>query len=422
MSNVVDILRERGLLEAVTSPALEERLARPVTVYAGFDPTSDSLQAGNYVAIMALCHFQRCGHRVVAVVGGGTGLIGDPAGKAQERALLGAEDVRRNAEGVRENLSRFLDFNHPTVPARLVNNLDWLGQLGLLGFLRDVGKHFRLGAMLDRESVRARLESEAGLSFTEFSYQLLQAYDFLHLYDTAGCELQIGGSDQWGNITAGIDLIRRLRGAEAYGLTIPLVCDATGQKFGKSQGNALYLDERKTSCYRFYQFFVRTLDSDVVRYLRAFTFLPAEEIAALAAAHAAAPEKREAHRRLAEEVTRAVHGEEGLRRAQRASSALFGESMAGLRAEELLEVFADVAAVELPRERVLNASVVELAAGAGLCRSKGEARRLVESGGLYLNNARVAGPAATVGEGDLVDGRLLVLRSGKKTYHLVRAV
>lgn len=420
MSNVVDILKERGLLDDMTHPQLRERLQVPSVVYAGFDPTSVSLQAGNYVAIMALCHFQRCGHRVIALVGGATGMIGDPSGKTSERTLLTAEQVRQNAEGIRENLSRFLDFNHPTAPAAIVNNHDWFQQFTLIDFLRDVGKHFRMGAMLDKESVRSRLGSESGMSFTEFSYQLLQAYDFLHLYDTRQCVLQIGGSDQWGNITAGTDLIRKLRGGEAYGLTIPLICDSAGQKFGKSAGNAMYLDQRKTSCYSFYQFFIRTLDSDVLRYLKAFTFLSLEEIAAIEAEFTASPEKRTAQRRLAEEVTRAVHGEAGLKSAQRASAVLFGESMEGLRADDLAEIFADVASTELPRTAVDGAAVLDVVTAAGVCKSKGEARRLIESGGLYINNCRVGGLAATVRPSDIVDGRIVVLRSGKRSFHLVK--
>jgi tyrosyl-tRNA synthetase len=418
--NVIATLRQRGLLDDVTSPEVERAAAAPVTVYAGFDPTSDSLQAGNFVTIMALAHFQRCGHKPVALVGGATGMIGDPSGKTAERALLDPEQVQRNAEGIRENLSRFLDFEDRTAPARLVNNSDWLGRFTFIEFLREVGKHFRMGAMLGKESVRARLNSEAGMSFTEFSYQLLQAYDFLHLYDTLGCSFQIGGSDQWGNITAGIELIRKLRNAVAFGVTMPLVCDSTGQKFGKSEGNAVYLDRHKTSYYRFYQFFLRTADADAARFLKIFTFLPLAEIAELEREVQTAPEQRAAQRRLAETVTRAVHGEEGLRVARRASAVLFGESMEGLQAADLLEVFADVSSTELPRAEVEGAAVAEVAARAGLCRSRSEARRLIESGGLYLNNRRVGGVSAAVAAADIIDGRVFVLRSGRKTFHLVK--
>ena len=264
MSNVVETLRARGLFEAATSETIDEVVATPQTVYAGFDPTSSSLQVGNLVAIMGLAHFQRAGHKVIALVGGATGMIGDPSGKSDERTLLTEEAVAENVIGIRENLERFLDFDHTTAPAAIVNNNDWFATYGFVPFLRDIGKHFRMGSMLSKESVKSRLGSEAGMSFTEFSYQLLQGYDFLHLLDEHGCTMQLGGSDQWGNITAGTDLIRKLRGADAYGLTLPLVCDSTGQKFGKSAGNAVYLSEAKTSCYDFYQFFVRTEDADVV--------------------------------------------------------------------------------------------------------------------------------------------------------------
>jgi len=422
MENVIRILRERGLLDDVTSAGVEDFLRKPATVYAGFDPSAESLQAGNLVTVMALAHFQRCGHRVIAVVGGATGMIGDPSGKSGERKLLDAEAVRRNAEGIRENLSRFLDFEHPKAPAVIVNNHDWLGGFGLIEFLRDVGKHFRMGAMLGRESVKARLSSEAGMSFTEFSYQLLQAYDFLKLFDGHGCTVQIGGSDQWGNITAGIELIRRVRGGEAYGVTIPLVCDSAGRKFGKSEGNALYLDSGKTSVFDFYQFFVRTEDADVERFLKIFTFLPPDDIEALSLAARAEPEKRAAQLRLAAEVTRAVHGEEGLHTARRSSAVLFGEPMEGLSADELLGVMADVPAAECRLPEVDGRAVVDLAADTGVCASKGAARRLVEGGGLYVNNRRVTDVAARIAASDIIDGRIVVLRTGKKNYRLIKVV
>ena len=420
MANVIDVLQERCLLEDVTGPGAREALSRPATVYAGFDPTSSSLQAGNLVTIMALANFQRCGHRVIAVVGGATGMIGDPSGKSAERQLLTEDEIGRNLEGIRENLSRLLDFEHPTAPARIVNNADWLQGYSFIDFLRDVGKHFRMGTMLGKESVRARLAGGEGMSFTEFSYQLLQAYDFLHLYDTQGCTIQIGGSDQWGNIIAGTDLIRKVRGGEAYGVTMPLVCDSSGRKFGKSEGNAVYLSADRTSQYDFYQFFVRSTDADAVRFLKIFTFLPTEEIRGLERQVVEQPESRAAQKRLAEEATRLVHGEDGLAAARRASAVLFGEPMDGLRADDLLTVFANVPSTELPRDRVRGAAVVDVAVAAGLCRSKGEARRLVQNGGLYLNNGRVTGLETTLGDADVIDGRLLVLRSGKKTHRLVK--
>jgi tyrosyl-tRNA synthetase len=419
MPNVFDTLQERGLFEASTSPELQVALNQPMTMYAGFDPTSESLQAGNFVTIMALCHFQRAGHKVIALVGGATGLIGDPSGKTSERQLLTEEQVERNLVGIKENLSRFIDFSGSANPAVMVNNYDWHKQFTFISYLRDVGRYFRMGTMLSKDSVKGRLNSESGMSFTEFCYQTLQGYDFLHLYDHHGCRLQIGGSDQWGNITAGTELIRRQRGVEAFGLTFPLVTDSQGRKFGKSEGNAIYLDPRKTSYYDFYQFFLRTEDADVCRYLRIFTFLPLAEIEALAETVRTQPEKREAQRILAEDLTRRVHGEVGLTAAQRATGVLFGGSMDGLRAADLLPIFANVPSSTQPRDAVVGKSAVEVAALSGLCKSKGEARRLADSGGLYVNNERV-GASDLVAENHVIDGQLLVLRSGRKTYCVVK--
>ena len=417
---VIDVLKSRGLLEAMTDESVRTLARRPAVVYAGFDPSSDSLQVGNLIAAFGLAHFQRAGHRAIALAGGATGLIGDPSGKTAERTVLSAEQVERNLAGITENLSRLLDFRHPTAPAKMVNNNDWMKRFTYVDFLRDVGWHFRLGTMLNKESVRARLESEAGINYAEFSYQLLQSYDFLHLYDTEGCRIQIGGADQWGNITAGIDLIRRLRNGEAYGVTFPLVCDANGQKFGKSEGNAIYLDARRTSVYHFYQFWIRQADADAARLLKLFTFLPLDVIAELEHEARETPEKRTAQRRLAEEVTRLVHGETGLSEAKRATDVLFGGSMEGLHAPDLEEVFADVPSATLPPAAVIGQPVVDVAVGAGLCSSKGEARRLIAAGGLYLNNVRVTEAGAAVDASRVIDGRMLVLRSGKKSFRLVR--
>jgi tyrosyl-tRNA synthetase len=422
MQNVIEVLRERGLFEAVTSPDLAKLVEHPTTVYAGFDPTSSSLQVGNFVTIMGLAHFQRCGHKVIALAGGATGMIGDPSGKANERKLLSTEEVRQNLEGVRENLSRFLDFDHPAAPARIVNNHDWMSAFSFIDFLRDVGKHFRMGVMLGKESVRTRLESETGMSYCEFSYQLIQAYDFLHLFDQDACRVQIGGSDQWGNITAGVDLVHKLRGQEVYGLTFPIVCDSSGQKFGKTAGNAIYLDPSRTSYYDFYQFFIRTEDADVVRFLKIFTFLSIPEIEDLRQEMLQAPEKRVAQRKLAEEMTRTVHGPAGLAVAQRASEVLFGGSFEGLRAEDLIKVFANVPSCEMTAERLREASVMEVAAASGLCKSKSEVRRLMVEGGFYINNVRVSDIGAKVTGDMLVEGRVMVLRAGKKNYWLVRIV
>jgi len=420
MKNIIKVLRERGLLDDVTSPDVENVVNSPITVYAGFDPSSDSLQVGNFVTIMGLSHFQRCGHKVVALVGGATGMIGDPSGKSSERQLLTPEQVDKNIKGIHENLSRFLDFDHPTAPATIVNNHDWFSDFTFIDFLRDVGKHFRMGSMLSKDSVRSRLESDTGMSFTEFSYQLLQGYDFLRLLDDRGCTFQLGGSDQWGNITAGTDLIHKLRDERAYGVTMPLVCDSNGQKFGKSAGNAIYLDSTKTSYFDFYQFFVRTADADAVRFLQIFTFLSLEKIDDYAQKLAENPGKREAQVRLAEEMTRRVHGEDGLQVAQRSTAVLYGEAMDGLNVDELLAVFADVPSTELTYEQVCGQPIINVAADAGLCKSRSEARRLAQGGGLSLNNNRVADVAQVVSESDIIGGSLLVLRSGKKRNHIVR--
>ncbi len=422
MATVIDTLQERGLFEAVTSPDIGRLVENPAAVYAGFDPSASSLQIGNYVTIMGLAHFQRAGHKVVALVGGATGLIGDPSGKTNERPMLSAEEVEQNLEGIRENLSRFLDLNDKQAPAVIVNNHDWMKRFTFVEFLRDVGKHFRVGAMLAKESVRARMEGDRGMSYAEFSYQLIQAYDFLHLYDTEGCRIQIGGSDQWGNITAGTDLIRKLRGVEAYGLTFPILCDSTGRKFGKSEGNAVYLDRRRTSYYQFYQYFLRTADADVIRYLRVLTFVPMDEIAAMEEAMQSAPEERIAQKRLAEELTRAVHGTEGLTIARRASEVLFGGTLSGLRVDDLLEIFADVPSVEKRLDEVRGRPLVDVACAAGLCRSKGEVRRLMADGGFYVNNQRVTEHSATVNDDMLIEGRMVVLRSGRRHFLLVRIV
>ncbi len=419
MQNIIEVLEQRGLLEAVTDPAVRELVESPTVVYAGFDPTSPSLQVGNMVAVMGLAHFQRCGHKVIAVVGGATGLIGDPSGKTSERAMLDAQQVEQNLEGIRENLSRFLDFDDQAAPAVILNNNDWLGKYSFVEFLREVGKHFRMGTMLAKESVRARIASDSGMSFAEFCYQLLQGFDFLHLYDTEGCRVQVGGSDQWGNITAGGDLVHKLRGEQVHGVTFPIVCDSSGQKFGKSEGNAVYLDRRMTSCYNFYQFFVRTNDSDVISFLKMFTFLPLDDIAELERELSERPQERLAQKKLASEMTLAVHGQQGLDAALRASKVLFGGSMEGLAADELLEIFADVPSQELPAADVQGCSVLDVVVATGLCRSKGEARRLIAGGGLYMNNVRAAAEAE-VSASDIIDGQVLVLRSGKKSFFLVK--
>src|SRR5437867_208441 len=345
--NLYDELRWRGLLSEATDGLADVRGKEQVTAYIGFDPTASSLHVGSLLTVMGLARLQRFGHTPIAIVGGGTGMIGDPSGKSQERLLLSREQIEENVAGIRQQLSRFLDFDAPGNAARIVNNTDWLASFDLLGFLRDTGKYFTVNYMLQKESVNRRLESEEGISYTEFSYLLLQARDFLELFDRFGCTVQLGGSDQWGNITAGIDLIRKLRAKRAHGLVMPLVTTASGTKFGKSEAGTVWLDPDRTSPFRFYQFWVNTDDRDVLPYLKYFTFLERMAIAELEGGIKDAPEKREAQRVLAREVTTLVHGRDHVARAEHASSVLFGEDIATLDAEDVLAVFEDVPSSEV---------------------------------------------------------------------------
>jgi tyrosyl-tRNA synthetase len=395
------------------------------TAYIGFDPTASSLHVGSLLPIMGLVHLQRAGHHPIAVVGGGTGLIGDPSGKAQERKLLSREEAEENLAGIRFQLEHFLDFEAATNPARLVNNLDWLGELRTVDFLRDVGKHFSVNALLRKESIRRRLEDEeGGLSYTEFSYVLMQAYDFLVLFDRFNCTVQMGGSDQWGNITAGTELIRRMRGARAYGVVYPLVTSATGVKFGKSEAGGVWLDPERTSPYRFFQYWLNTDDQDAIQYLKYFTLLPWKEVADLESELVAKPHQRAAQKRLAEEVTRSLHGQTGLDRAKRATEVFFGGTLDGLEGGEIADVFADVPSSELSRESLGGEGmpVQELLANSGVATSKGDARRSIQGGGVYLNNVRIGDEEMRVGSADTLDGGFIVLRKGKKNYHLVKVV
>ena len=414
----------RGLVYDATD-GLREVLARePLTGYIGFDPTASSLHAGNLLVMMALAHIQRCGHSPIAVVGGGTGLIGDPSGKGVERALLTVERVEENVAGIRSQLERFLDFGNTANPARLINNAEWLTKLGAVEFMRDVGKHFTVNAMLAKESVKRRIESDGGISYTEFSYALLQAYDFLVLFDRFNCTLQMGGSDQWGNITGGMDLIRRVRGGKAHGLVLPLITTVSGTKFGKTEAGTVWLDPARTSPFKFYQFWLNTDDKDAIRYLKFFTFLDAEAIDELARAAAASPEHRDAQRTLAHEVTRLVHGQAHAERAAHASSVLFGENISTLPVEDVLAVFEDAPSIELAADEFAGVGVamVDLLARVELAPSKGEARRLMQSGGAYVNNRRVADPQARLTRSEALGGRLFVLRKGQRQQVLVKLI
>jgi tyrosyl-tRNA synthetase len=368
---------------------------------------------------------QLAGHRPVALAGGGTGLVGDPGGKTEERELAERERTVANVAAIRSQLEGLLDFEGgpARAPAIVVNNADWLGRLSLLEFLRDVGKHFTVNQMMAKESVRGRLEGrEQGISYAEFSYMLLQAYDFLHLFDAFGCRLQLGGSDQWGNITMGIDLVRRLRGEQAFGLTTPLVVKADGTKFGKTEEGTVWLDPARTSPYAFYQYFVRTPDTEVGLFLRYFTFLERPRIEELDGKVAERPERQDAQRALAREVTTLVHGEAAARRAEQASAALFGQEVAELDERTLLEVFADVPASQGARSLLDGGGwpLVDALVGSGLEPSKAAARRTITEGGVYVNNGREADPDRRLGQADLLHDRYLVLRKGRRAYHLVR--
>jgi tyrosyl-tRNA synthetase len=423
MANLFEELTWRGMVYDATE-GLPDLLARErVTAYIGFDPTASSLHVGSLVTVMGLARLQRCGHTPIAIVGGGTGMIGDPSGKSQERVLLSADQVETNIVGIRAQLERFLDFDAPNNRARIVNNADWLGAIDVLTFLRDVGKHFTVSSMLQKESVSRRLESEEGISYTEFSYVVLQAYDFLQLFDRNGCQLQMGGSDQWGNITAGIDLIRKLRGRKAHGLVWPLMKTASGVKFGKTEAGTVWLDATRTSPFKFYQFWLNTDDRDVVTYLKYFTFLERDAIVQLEAATSEAPERRDAQRLLAREVTTLVHGSEQVARAEHASSVLFGEDISSLEPDDVLAVFEDVPSIDVPlaefREGI---GIVDLVARVQLVTSKSEGRRVVQSGGVYVNNRRVSDAQLKLTATDAIGGRLFVLRKGQKQQCLVRLV
>ena len=409
----------RGLVQSVSDPEIEKMLETPQTIYCGFDPSASSLQAGNLVSIMMLRRLQLAGHRVIALVGGATGLIGDPSGKSAERNMLTVEQVAENKKGIRENLARILDFDGPNA-ARMVDNYEWYSGLSAIAFLRDVAVNFRVPQMLAKESVKKRLEaSEGALTFTEFSYQILQGNDFLHLYDAYGCTMEVGGADQWGNITAGTYLVRKMRGRSVYGLTFPLLLDGTGKKFGKSEGNAMFMSAEKTSVYDWYQFFLRSADEDVIRYLKVFSLRPLDEIAELERQMKANPEARIPQKALAEELTALVHGAAGLETARGATQALFGGDVAGKGADELETIFRDVKSAERARADVVGKPVWAVAAQAGMFKSNGEARRMAQQGGLSLNGAK-ADAARVFAEGDLVEGRVAVLRSGKKNFFLLR--
>ena len=414
MADLLETLRARGFVHDAT-PDLADRLrAGPLTVYVGFDPTADSLHVGSLVPVMGLAWLQRAGHSPIALVGGGTGMVGDPSGKREERPLLGLDQIDRNAQSIGRQLARFLAFEGSNA-ARMRNNADWLRGLRLMDFLRDTGKHFTLGYMLQKEAVRSRLET--GITYTEFSYMLIQAYDFWHLFRTEGCELQMGGSDQWGNITAGIELIGRREGRQAHGLVFPLLTTAAGSKFGKTEGGKsnVWLDSARTSPYHFYQFWLNTEDREVERYLKLFTFLPLDRIAGVMAEHAREPGRRAAQRELAREITSIVHGAEAAGQAIQTSAALFGGG-GGVPFDAL---------PEMPERRVARSKlpedlpVIEVLVASGLASSKADARRGIQGRGFYLNGEPIDSVELRLGDESLQgppEERFVILRKGKKNY------
>jgi tyrosyl-tRNA synthetase len=411
-------LEWRGLVYDATD-GLRDALREPVTLYIGFDPTASSLHVGSLLPIMTLARAQRCGHSPIALVGGGTGLIGDPSGKTAERMLLTVERVEENVAGIRAQLARFLDFDRRTNPAKLVNNAEWLTRLGAVEFMRDVGKHFTVNAMLAKESVKRRIESEEGISYTEFSYTLLQAYDFLVLNERFECTVQMGGSDQWGNIISGMDLIRRVRGGKGHGLVMPLITTATGTKFGKTESGTIWLDANLTKPYEFYQFWLNVEDRDAVKYLKFFTLLPQERISELEAAVEKEPGRRAAQRELAREVTRLVHGDTAVADAESAAAALFGGEVASMTAAQLLDVFAKV-----PSRTISHAPegwrLVSLLTECGVTASNSEATKLIRGGGLSVNERRITDDKERLRPEDAIDGELFLVRRGKRDNFLIR--
>ncbi len=434
-SDILDELQWRGFIKDITHDEIDERLGEEsVTLYCGFDPSASSLHVGNAVGLMAMAHFYRHGHRPLAIVGGATGMIGDPSGKDEERELLDRDLLESNRQAIATQIEGFLDQvverggmveGAQAKSPKVLNNADWLREWSFIDFLREVGRYFRVNAMIAKESVRARLEDrEQGISYTEFSYMLIQAFDFKHLFESEGCHLQVGGSDQWGNITAGTDLIRRSLGETAYGLSFPLLTSADGKKLGKSLDGAVYLDGDLTSPYDFYQYWVNTDDRDCGMLLRQFTFLERDEIEALEKRIDEGKNRGDVQRKLAFEVTALFHGEETAEKVVRASRMLFGEPIEGLNDADLSSIFSDVPSTEFERSRLESGDlgIVDAFAEAGLQNSKGATRRLIKQGGAYLNNHRVEDRDRVLSEEDLASETMMVLRSGKRKYHVLRFV
>jgi tyrosyl-tRNA synthetase len=424
--NLIEELKWRGMLQDIM-PGTEEILQKEqVTGYIGFDPTADSLHIGSLVPILLLVHLQKTGHRPIALVGGATGMVGDPSMKSEERNLLDEDSLRRNVEGIRGQLERYIDFDasHPHA-AKLVNNYDWFKDISFIHFLRDVGKHITVNYMMSKDSVRKRIEGETGISYTEFAYQLMQGYDFYWLYEHMGCKLQMGGSDQWGNITTGTELVRRKAGGEAYAFTCPLITKADGGKFGKTEKGNVWLDPNKTSPYHFYQFWLNATDTDAEKWIRIFTFLTKEETEALADAHLLDPGKRILQKKLAEEVTRFIHGQNELDKAIQTTEKLFygnaAENIRELNEEELLQSLEGVPVFEVAEEAFVNGiNVVSLMAETGVFPSKGDARKMIQGGGVSVNKEKLEDVNAVIDNTYLLHGKYLLIQKGKKNFYLIK--
>lgn len=424
VKNAFEELKWRGLVFDAVDGVEALLDSKKITIYNGFDASADSLHIGHMVPLIALARLQRFGHTPIALAGGGTGMIGDPSGKSAERQLLTRAQVDENVAGIKKQLAQFLDFEVKTNPAKVLNNADWLDKLTLIEFLRNIGKNFTVNYMMAKDSVKTRIDREEGISYTEFSYMLLQSYDFLHLFQNHNCVMQTGGSDQWGNITAGVELIRRMTAQSVFGMVYPLITKADGTKFGKTESGTVWLDPNRTSPYRFYQFWLNTDDRDVINYLKIFTFLSLEQIEELAAKVTENPELREAQRVLAREMTSTVHGNTALERAKSAAQVLFGGEISGLSAAEIEDVFSEVPSSELAKDNISGdgIAITDLLLDAGVAPSKGDARRQISQGGIYLNNHRINDPMQSVTLEDVIEGKYLVLRKGRKNYFLVKVI
>ena len=429
MKNFVEELRWRGMIQDIM-PGTEEKLMEgPTAAYVGIDPTADSLHIGHLVSVMILKHFQNCGHKPFALVGGATGMIGDPSMKSQERNLLDEETLAHNVSCIKAQLSKFLDFSSDAPNrAELVNNYDWMKGYSFLDFARDIGKHITVNYMMAKDSVKKRLSSESreGMSFTEFTYQLLQGYDFLYLYQHRGCTLQMGGSDQWGNITTGTELIRRVLGAEAFALTCPLIKKADGGKFGKTEKGNIWLDPERTSPYQFYQFWLNVSDEDAAKYIKIFTMLGKEEIEAAIAQHTEAPHLRKLQKLLAKEITVMVHGMEEYEKAVSASEMLFGnatsEALKSLDEKTFLQVFEGVATFEVPASTLPSGIIDLLSVATGIFPSKGECRKMIQSGGVSINKDKVTDINAVITDEHVIGGKYILAQKGKKNYFIIKVI